>query len=406
MHTRNVLIGAAAAAALTVTGAAPASAATYGRFGGSDRYDTAANTATAAAGDGGAWANGAFTVLIARGDVYADALAGSYLAGTFPAKNGSDAGAPILLTATDSLPQPTINALAALKTSDVVVLGGTAAVSDAVVTELKGLTSTNTNPTDKVTKHLTVTRIGGQDRFETAQLISEHPTTPVGTLDMTPDGHTEFLKTAVLATGRNFADALASGPIAYQGVSQTLNQPADTSNQNGFPLLLTEPDHLSESAAKALKDLGIQQVIIAGGTAAVSDQVATDVAALPLHPVVQRIAGGNRQETSAKLAQFAQRNSDLGSAGLGFDLGNMGRVLLVRGDNFPDALTAGAYGGALESPVILAESPTTLGDAGAGLTGMAHPKAPARVATDVWAIGGQSAIATSVLQEARADLLK
>src|SRR5689334_4700796 len=119
MQTRNVLVGAAAAAALVATGASPASAATYGRFGGSDRFATAANAATANASQGGAWTHGAFTALIARGDLYADALSGSYLAGTFPAKNGGDAGAPILLTGTDSLPQSTIDALAALKVSDV-----------------------------------------------------------------------------------------------------------------------------------------------------------------------------------------------------------------------------------------------------------------------------------------------
>src|SRR3954471_18265106 len=140
MQTRNVLVGAAAAAALGATCASPASAATYGRFGGSNRYTPAANTATADASQGGAWSHGAFTALIARGDVYADALSGSYLAGTFPAKNGADTGAPILLTGTDALPQSTMDALADLKVSDVYILGGTAAVSAAVESQLKTLT--------------------------------------------------------------------------------------------------------------------------------------------------------------------------------------------------------------------------------------------------------------------------
>ena len=57
---------------------------------------------------------------------------------------------------------------------------------------------------------------------------------------------------ALMAT---FPDALAAGPLAYA---------------RALPLVLTDPGALSPQAAQTLVDLGIQQVVIAGGPTAVS----------------------------------------------------------------------------------------------------------------------------------------
>ncbi|HAM22368.1 MAG TPA: hypothetical protein DCQ04_08845, partial [Actinobacteria bacterium] len=78
----------------------------------------------------------------------------------------------------------------------------------------------------------------------------------------------EFLqpgkRTAIIATGSSFADALAVGPVAYDGI----------------PLILTDGTTLSADAKGALTDNDITQVIIIGGTAAVSDAVKTSIEAL------------------------------------------------------------------------------------------------------------------------------
>ena len=68
------------------------------RLAGADRYATAAAIADEA------FPNGATTAIIARGDVFADALAANYLAGVVDA--------PILLTDTNRLPEATSDALA------------------------------------------------------------------------------------------------------------------------------------------------------------------------------------------------------------------------------------------------------------------------------------------------------
>jgi putative cell wall-binding protein len=99
----------------------------FTRLAGDDRYGTAAAIATATFPV-------ADTVVLARGDQYADALAGAFLAGQL--------GAPTLLTKADSVPQPTLDAMKALETKNVVILGGTQAVSQGVEDDLKETPST------------------------------------------------------------------------------------------------------------------------------------------------------------------------------------------------------------------------------------------------------------------------
>jgi len=93
------------------------------RIAGSNRFATARALGSDAFGC-------AQTALIARGDVFADALAGSYLAGWFYA--------PILLSGNNSVPTDTIQALREMGVRNVILLGQTAALSQAVATQLAG----------------------------------------------------------------------------------------------------------------------------------------------------------------------------------------------------------------------------------------------------------------------------
>src|SRR6185437_3403014 len=94
----------------------------------------------------------------------------------------------------------------------------------------------------------TVTRLGGADRYATAKLVAEQS-------GLTAAGSIAGVKTAIVATGQNFPDALSAGPIAYA---------------KNLPIILTTPASLSTTASATLTDLGIKNVIIAGSTAAVS----------------------------------------------------------------------------------------------------------------------------------------
>jgi serine protease len=118
---------------------------------GSDRY------ATAAAISHATFPGGAGLVYVATGGNYPDALA----AGAAAAKNS----APILLVSQNGLPGATAAELGRLHPSQILVMGGPGAVSDAVVNQLAGFASS-------------VQRISGSDRYATAVALSvatHHP---------------------------------------------------------------------------------------------------------------------------------------------------------------------------------------------------------------------------------------
>lgn len=244
-------------------------------------------------------------VLIARGDLFPDALAGNYLAGV--------EDAPILLTPTNSLDQATIEALELIDPETVTVLGGTQAISEDVFDDLS-------DDFDNVR------RIGGFDRYETAILLAETG----GVYGGDPE-----TRTAIVAYGDNFPDALVTGAISF--------------DQN-WPLLLSTQASLEPKTEQALIDLEIDHVIIPGGTVALSDQVEQDIRDLGIEVTRLREPGGDRVTTAIAVATYAQDNLGWGEQHLNFS----------RGDQFPDALTIGPHAGAERSPLLLTATATQL----------------------------------------------
>lgn len=88
------------------------------------------------------------TAYFATGADFPDALAA--------ASFGTALGRPILLVTRDSVPAATRDAIPGLALTKSYVLGGTAAISDPVMSQLPS-----------------AERIGGADRYETARLIAE-----------------------------------------------------------------------------------------------------------------------------------------------------------------------------------------------------------------------------------------
>ncbi len=123
------------------------------RLSGADRY------ATSVAISQDAYPAGAGTVLIAVGSGFPDALAGGPLA--------KKLDGPVLLTATNALPDSVRDEILRLDPDTIVVLGGTSVVSDAVYADLETFANVET------------VRLSGQDRYETAVAISQYgwPTT-------------------------------------------------------------------------------------------------------------------------------------------------------------------------------------------------------------------------------------
>ena len=106
-------------------GAGAAANYTQTRFAGTDRFDTAALISAAIA-------EATPTAVIARADIFPDALTGAFAA----AANGDG---PLLLTRSESVPQRTIDSLKSEGVTSVILLGGTAAISTAAENQLLSL---------------------------------------------------------------------------------------------------------------------------------------------------------------------------------------------------------------------------------------------------------------------------
>lgn len=133
--------------------------------------------------------------------------------------------------------------------------------------------------------------------------------------------------TVVLATGLDHPDALAGAALAAT---------------DDAPMLLAVTDQLPASVRQTVIDLAPQRVVLLGGDAALSAQLAREVRGLPGQPTVERVAGANRFATAAAAAQAAG----------GFDGGS---VAVADGLGFADALAAGSLAaGDDPTPVVLA----------------------------------------------------
>lgn len=322
-------------------------AGTVDRIQGADRYATAVQIAENqfnCAGTGGKGSLNDKTVVITRGDTFPDALSASFLAG----KND----APILLTAPTTLAPQTETALRVNGIKSVVLIGGTVALSAALETYIDNLAIYDCAGAPLVGT-MTVSRITGPDRYATAQNVAESKgNAAAGSLDEGIDGACGAVKTAIVASGENFPDALAVGGLAYTGSTGACGDGVP------LPLLLTPKATLSGAASGAITNLAIKQVILLGGPDAIAAGVQTAIDNIAGVSVV-RVSGATRQATAVEIA-----NKLLGPAGVGG--WNADGFLLSRPDTFPDALAASALSGRTESPIYLTDSTSALGATATG----------------------------------------
>lgn len=260
---------------------------------GSDRYETAIEISQEL------WPDGSEFVIVARGDNWPDALGGSALAGAVDA--------PVLLTPSTELLPDVADEIDRLGATDVYVLGGTAAISDGVFADIQDLVGEGT-----------VTRLGGADRYRTAEIVAAEVVDLLGA---------EYDGTAFVATGENFADALAASPLAAA---------------SGWPVYLAPHPVISDETVAAMQDAGVIDCVLLGGDAAMPE--GTNVVILAAGFDAIRIDGVDRYETAAKVAGYG-----VSDAGLAWN-----DVAIATGQTFPDALSGGAAQGRLGSVMLLA----------------------------------------------------
>ncbi|SVB89329.1 uncharacterized protein METZ01_LOCUS242183, partial [marine metagenome] len=311
------------------------------RYSGLDRYATAAAVAEAAY-------SSATKAIIVSGENFADGLSASVLSGA--------ASAPVFLTQQAALPAVTAAAMGRVMGANktVYIIGGENAVGAGVATTLTGL-------------GYTVTRVSGADRAATAVAVATKAK------DWAAVGTHAGLNTAIVVNDTAWADAVVAGGLSEASL---------------YPILMTNADSLtaSTSAALGIGSLNIKQVIIVGGTSAVSSAVETEILATQVSSVI-RVGGANRQET-AKL--FAEKLT--GTVASGGWAWSRAKATIVTSNNFADALASAQWNGAQNS-VLLYTADSVPAETSAYI-GSTLVKA---ALTNVYAIGGTSAVPAAVL---------
>lgn len=237
------------------------------RIGGHDRYDTdnliaqkldvAKNT----------------PVVIASGENFPDALSISSIA--------SSKGYPILLVNQNEMAQDIKDFITNDQPSQVYIVGGVGVVSEGLKAEVQSLAPSTS-----------ITRLSGQDRFETAGQILK-------TFSLNP-------KTIYLASGNNFPDALAGSALA---------------SIKGDPIVLidstasTVPPAI-ESYLKQLHDANVKpEVKTLGGTGVVSDAVVQNVEdilnGVQLTPIQQLAQDTGMKLDSSDTYRYYDANGDV-----------------------------------------------------------------------------------------------
>ncbi len=283
----------------------------WSRIAGQDRLGTMAKISQAGF-------NSADTVVVAYAYNFPDALSATSLAGYY--------NSPILLCSHDKLNTETAGEIERLGATKVIIIGGEAGISKSVENQIKNL--------DGV---LQVDRIAGQDRYETSQAVYDMGES-LGAWDKQAD-----TKTAIIASGQNFADALSMSPYAYA---------------TGSPILLADSDgNLTKESFVELFHSNFKQIVIAGGTGVVSQTTQNVLQAFLGDDKAVRLAGEDRYETSSKVVSWCIDN------GMTYE-----GLCVASGEQFPDALSGGAFCGSKDSIVMLASDTNnnkctkTLGD--------------------------------------------
>lgn len=171
-------------------------------------------------------------------------------------------------------------------------------------------------------------------------------------------------ETAFVTSGNNYPDAIAGTPLV---------------GKSGGSLWLTGKTGGNSFGETDVKTLGVKRIVILGGTAAVDTRAENSLKGYP-GVTVERIAGVDRYDTAARIAQRAYPHAPT--------------VLLASGQNFPDALSAGAAADQLASPVLLTDP--------AKLPAFTINALSALKTTKVLAIGGESAVSANVVKQLRA----
>ena len=153
------------------------------------------------------------------------------------------------------------------------------------------------------------TRVAGADRINTAVEVSKK--------------YYKSAETVIIANSEKFADSLSASAL-----SKALKA----------PILLVQKDQLDSVVAQEIKRLGAKNVVVIGGEQSV-DKAKNSLSKYNL----QTIAGSDRYETSAKIAQEIIKRTGTTQA------------VIASGETFADALTVAPLANKNNMPILLVQ---------------------------------------------------
>lgn len=226
---------------------------------------------------------------------YWDALTASSLAGI--------KDCPVVLTDKNQLSSEARSAIISLEPKSVYILGGTAAVSSSVEKEIKRISKVNV-----------VSRLQGDSAITTGIAVYE-------------EGKKEgkWGKTAVIATLDSFQDAMSISPYSFKSAA---------------PIFLTLPGgELGSDVVSAIRSGGFKNVVICGGTAAVSGNTESKLPGI--HCI--RLSGDDCYGTSLRIARWCQTQGMVAN-----------RMAVATGEGYHDGMCGGPLCGKFGSVLLLA----------------------------------------------------
>lgn len=195
----------------------------------------------------------------------------------------------------------------------------------------------------------------GGDRVDTAVRVARQAFNP------------SEVDTIVLARADNYPDALAGAPLAHE---------------LGGPLLLTNSSALNAITRDEIVRLGASTVILLGGPNAISSGVENTVRNLPGVQNVERIAGADRFETAALIADRLPAHTS---------------AYVVEGANanaargWPDAVSVASLAAFQGRPILLVTRDVLPGPTRTALNGL----------SEAIVIGGSNAVSNNVFEQVR-----
>ncbi|MER0280660.1 cell wall-binding repeat-containing protein [Clostridioides difficile] len=200
--------------------------------------------------------------------------------------------------------------------------------------------------------NVTVKKLKGSDRFETAVKISQ--------------SGWEKSDTVIIVNGedKSMVDGLTATPLA---------------SVKNSPILLSSNDKLPQRTVEEIKRLNPSKVIVIGGNNSMPDAVIESIKAINSKISVQRIGGGTRYQTSINIAKEIDKTN------------NVNKLYIGAGNGEADSLSIASLAGKEKTPIVLTQKD--------GVDNEAEQFIKSNKVSNIYFIGGVEKISNKAIEQ-------